>query len=48
MFTALHNILYKMLTDLVSNSRLINEIRYITAISMVTCNEMSLFETVKL
>jgi len=37
-----------MLTDLVSNSRLINEIRHITAASMVTCNEMSNFETVQL
>jgi hypothetical protein len=39
---------HKMLTDLLPNGRLINEIKHITATSMVTCNEMSLFETVQL
>ena len=47
MFTAVNNI-NKMLTDLVSNSRLITEIKHMTATSMVTCNEMPLFETVNI
>jgi len=49
MFTAVHHISLNVDCHLLSNSRLINEIiKHITATSMVTCNEMPLFETAQL